>query len=163
MFEVTENPEIVASSVYFYKNGPTYKLHAGPVWDFDSALFNYDKSEHLGADTSSDYVKNGATLRTPTRTTGSNPWFQDLFRNPAFILRANEMWNSGIGAAASALPGKIDEYSATTTTSANINFTQWRSSGSPLFSSQEKARTTLPRMPVRFPICEARSPHEQHS
>ncbi|CAN5434208.1 hypothetical protein BH10ACT5_BH10ACT5_10540 [soil metagenome] len=125
VFEVTENPEIVASSVFFYKNGPTDKIHAGPVWDFDSALFNYDKSEHLGADTSSDYVKNAATLRTPKRSTPSNPWMQDIFRNPAFVQRANELWSGGIGAAASALPGKIDGYSATVATSANKNFGLW--------------------------------------
>nr|MBS1899173.1 CotH kinase family protein [Actinomycetota bacterium] len=123
VYEVTENPELVASSVYFYKNGPTDKIHAGPVWDFDSALFNYDKSENLGADPVSDYAKNMATLRAPYRSTPSNPWYQDIFRNQQFVDRANDLWLNGVGAAANALPSKIDGYLAQTTSSAALNFT----------------------------------------
>lgn len=141
VFEVTENPEIVASSVYFYKNGPADKIHAGPVWDFDSGLFNYDKSEHLGADTSSDYVKNGATLRAPKRSTPSNPWFQDIFRNVAFVQRANELWNGGIGNAVSALPAKIDAYAATTSTSASKNFALWKVLGQPTLLQAGEGKT----------------------
>lgn len=131
VFEVTENPEIVASSVYFYKDGPDDKIHAGPVWDFDSALFNYDKSENLGADPFSDYVKNAATLRTPNRAQASNPWFQDLFRTTQFVARANLLWQQGIGAAAGTLSAMIDEYAAATTESAQQNFAQWNVLGQP--------------------------------
>ncbi|MBS1672479.1 MAG: CotH kinase family protein [Actinobacteria bacterium] len=111
VYETTENPEIVAASVYFYKNGPSDKLHIGPVWDFDSALFNYDKSENYGADPVSEFVKNGNWLRRADRPgKTSSPLFQNLYRNPEFVDRANQLWNDGIGAAAMALPGKIDGY-----------------------------------------------------
>lgn len=118
--ELTENPEIVASSVYFYKNGPGDTLHAGPVWDFDSALFNYDKSESLGSDPQSDYTKNARILRD-----GGNGWFSDLFRNPAFVARVNELWASGIGSAAAKVPAQIDTYQAQLTASATKNFDRW--------------------------------------
>lgn len=111
VYELTENPEVVAASVYFYKNGPSDKLHMGPVWDFDSALFNYDKSENYGGDPVSEFVKNGNWLRRADRPgKTSSPLFQNMYRNPQFVDRANQLWNDGIGAAAMALPGKIDGY-----------------------------------------------------
>lgn len=128
--ELTENPEIVASSIYFYKNGPSDKLHAGNVWDFDSALGNYDKSESLGAFANSDYVKNASTLRKGVPN-GSNPWFSDLFRNPQFVQRANEMWQQGIGAQVSKLPATIDSYRTQVQKSAASNFQKWAVLGKP--------------------------------
>ena len=68
--ELTENPEITSSSIYFYKNGTADKLHAGPVWDYDSAVGNYDKSEKLGAITYSSYTKNAQILRAK-----GNGWY----------------------------------------------------------------------------------------
>ncbi len=70
VFEMMENPEITQSSVYFYKDGPGGKLFAGPVWDFDSAVGNYDKTEPYGADYRSEYVKNAQTLRARRATAG---------------------------------------------------------------------------------------------
>jgi uncharacterized protein YjdB len=126
VYELTENPEIVASSVYFYKDGPSDKLHAGPVWDFDSSLGNYDKSESLGALTSSDYVKNAKFLRGK-----GNGWYSDLFRSPDFVQRANQMWQEGIGEAVKQLPTKIDEYAAVVRNSAANNFAVWPILGGP--------------------------------
>ncbi|MBS1906825.1 MAG: CotH kinase family protein [Actinobacteria bacterium] len=119
VYETTENPEVVAASVYFYKNGPSDKVHAGPVWDFDSALFNYDKSENYGADPVSEFVKNGNWLRRADRPgKTSSPLFQNMFRNPQFVDRANQLWNGGIGAAVMALPGKVDGYQSQIASSA---------------------------------------------
>ncbi|WCM56363.1 CotH kinase family protein [Microbacterium sp. EF45047] len=123
--ELTQNPEIVASSVYFYKDGPSDKLHAGPVWDFDSSLWNYDKSEHLGADTQSEYVKNAALLRAPHRLQPSNAWYHDLVRAPGFVQRANELWKSGVGSIVGDLVAKTAEYETAITESAAANFETW--------------------------------------
>lgn len=122
VYEMTENPEVVASSIYFYKNGPGDKLHAGPVWDFDSALGNYDKSESLGGSLYSDYVKNAATLRQPGNR---NPWYSDLFRNTQFVQRANQLWAGGIAYDAQQLPKQIDAYRTTIADSAAKNFKTW--------------------------------------
>ena len=122
VFELAENPEIVSSSVYFYKDGPGTKLFAGPAWDFDSALANYDKSEPYGADYKSEYVKNAKALRGDKYKNG---WMTQLFRNSQFVEKANQMWKSGIAYHVSQLPSKITGYQATVTASAANNFKKW--------------------------------------
>ena len=124
--ELTENPEITSSSIYFYKDGTTDKLHAGPVWDFDSALGNYDKAERFGAFTESEYTKNAQILRAK-----GNGWYYELFRNPQFVQKANEMWTGGIAYQVNALPGKIDTYKAQVQASAAKNFAMWKILGGP--------------------------------
>ena len=103
VYELAENPEIVASSIFFYKNGLTSKLFAGPVWDFDSSLGTYDHTESLGAMTNAEYIKNADLLRLR-----GNGWYRQLFRNPAFVTAANTLWQTGgAGYAATQLPAKI--------------------------------------------------------
>jgi len=126
VFEMGENPEITQSSVYFYKDGPGAKLFAGPVWDFDSALGNYDKTEPYGADYRSEYVKNAQALRAK-----GNGWMTQLFRNQQFVERANQLWHEGIGYHVSQLPSKIEGYQATVAASAAKNFTKWSVLGQP--------------------------------
>ena len=41
LFEYSINPDGLASSVYFYKDGPEDKIHAGPAWDYDFAFSNH--------------------------------------------------------------------------------------------------------------------------
>lgn len=133
IFEVAENPEITQSSVFFYKDGPDDKLHAGPVWDFDSSLGQYNKSESYGADTLSEYVKNAQLLRNK-----GNGWFTRLFMNAEFVERANQLWDGGIAAEVNALPAKIDLHNQTVTASAIKNFARWPILGGPtlLISTQ---------------------------
>lgn len=120
VYETAENPEITQSSVYLYKNGPSDKLHAGPVWDFDSSLGNYNKSERYGADTKSEYVKNAQILRNK-----GNGWYIQLFRNTNFVNRANELWTQQVAYQVNQLPTKIDGYSAKVSASAAKNFAKW--------------------------------------
>ncbi len=126
VFELTQNPEITQSSVFFYKDGPDSKLFAGPVWDFDSAVGNYDKSEEYGADYRSEYVKNAQALRNK-----GNGWQTELFRNTGFVERANELWDDGIGYQMSLLPSKIDAYEDAVKASAAKNFAMWPTLGLP--------------------------------
>ena len=39
--EFSVNPDAYSSSVYFYKDGPDDKIHAGPIWDYDYAFANH--------------------------------------------------------------------------------------------------------------------------
>ncbi|TQM58089.1 uncharacterized protein YjdB [Humibacillus xanthopallidus] len=125
VFDLTENPEIVASSVYFYKDGPNDVLHAGPVWDFDSSEGSY-AVEHLGGDPESEYVKNASVLRRR-----GNGWFGELFRNPQFVTAANQMYTGEVRAKIDALTSKIDGYAAEIKQSANRNFQIWPVLGKP--------------------------------
>ena len=125
VYELTENPEIVASSVYFYKDGANDVLHAGPVWDFDSALGNY-VVEPLGGDPKSEYVKNASFLRNK-----GNDWFGQLFRNPDFVKRANELYTSEVRPAVDRLTSQLDGYAADVAQSAALNFQRWPILGKP--------------------------------
>lgn len=147
VYEFTENSEIVASSIYFYKDGPSDVLHAGPVWDFDTSLGNYDKSEALGAFTNSDYVKNARMLQA-----GGNGWFTDLFRNPQFVQRANQLWAEGVGEQVSRVPERIDGYLAELEASAARNFARWDVLGRPtmLIPGQGKVYATSYRDEVAY-------------
>ncbi|MGB7817352.1 MAG: CotH kinase family protein [Ornithinibacter sp.] len=131
VFELGENPEITQSSVYFYKDGPDSKLFAGPIWDFDSAFAQYDKTEAYGADYRSEYVKNAQILRDK-----GNGWQMELFRNTAFVQRANEMWDDGIAYQVNKVPSKIDGYQAQVTKSAANNFAEWNVLGRPTLFGQ---------------------------
>ena len=137
-FEIAENPEIVKSSVFFYKDGVKDKLHAGPVWDFDSSLGQYDKSEHLGAFTNSEYVKNAQQLRKV-----GNQWFTDLYRSPEFAKRANELWTTQVGPEAFRLTSEIDAYKKVVANSAKANFSEkWKNVlGGPTLLMKGEGRT----------------------
>ena len=125
VFEVAENPEITQSSVFFYRDGPNDVLHAGPVWDFDSAFASYT-AEHLGADPVQDYVKNAQFLRNQ-----GNGWFRELFRNEEFVALVNQTYQDELEAEVNAVVGQIDGYAAGLTQSAAANFERWDVLGQP--------------------------------
>lgn len=125
VFEVAENPEITQSSVYFWRDGPNDVLHAGPIWDFDSAFAEY-VTETLGGDPRQDYVKNAQLLRNK-----GNGWYIQLFRNPEFVRAANELFDAELQPKIDALPAKIDAYAAAMPLSAKANFERWNVLGQP--------------------------------
>ncbi len=75
--ELFKNPDGATASFYLYKkrNG---KLFFGPIWDFDLAFGNagYD-----GVD-----LTNGWRVRNA-------PWFNQLFKDPAFKAKVTARWN----------------------------------------------------------------------
>jgi uncharacterized protein YjdB len=119
VFEVAANPEITESSVFFWRDGTTDVLHAGPVWDFDYSFAN-DPRAFLGADPIQDYVKNAQVIRNR-----GNGWFQELFRNEEFATLAAEMYASELEPEVNALVGKIDALAAELAPSAELNFQRW--------------------------------------
>jgi hypothetical protein len=126
VLELTANPEIAQSSVYFYKNGPAGKLFAGPVWDFDTALGNFDRAPHLGSEPASDYAKNAQLLQQ-----NGNGFFVDLFRSKDFVKRANELWQAGVSHEVGLMPAKITRWENEITASAAQNFAVWPILGKP--------------------------------
>jgi uncharacterized protein YjdB len=126
VFELAANPEITQSSIYFYKNGPSSKLFAGPVWDFDSALGNYDKAQHLGSDPVGDYAKNAHVLRQQ-----GNGFFFDIFRSVEFVERANQLWAASISSQVALVPAKVSRWENEIKGSADQNFTTWNILGKP--------------------------------
>lgn len=97
--DLAENAALVKSSIFFYLDGPADKLHAGPIWDFDTTIFNNATSEAQGSDPTSDYAKNAYVLRkkVPAKDEWGyyrpeSSWYYDLYRNPEFVQTTNEMW-----------------------------------------------------------------------
>lgn len=126
VYELTANPELSQSSIYFYKDGPSSKLFAGPVWDFDSGLGNYDRAAHLGSNPNTDYAKSISILRQQ-----GNGWYHDLFRTEEFLDRAQTLWNQSIRAEAVLIPAKITRWEGQLKTSAANNFNKWKILGGP--------------------------------
>jgi len=125
VFEVAENPEITQSSVYFWRDGVNDVLHAGPVWDFDSAFAEY-VSENLGGDPRQDYVMNGQFFRNK-----GNGWYTQFMRIPEFVEAVRDLYDTELKAIIDELPTKIDEYAAGIPGSADANFDTWDVLGGP--------------------------------
>ena len=120
--EVTENYDFNRSSIYFYRNGPSDKLHAGPVWDFDLSLGNFT-AQSWGGDPTSDYAKTTTYLRSKTHN-----WFEQLMRNPQFVVRANALYTSTVRPQVNAMKAQIDTLKPVLASSAARNFEIWAGS-----------------------------------
>uniref|UniRef100_UPI00164EA5CB CotH kinase family protein n=1 Tax=Actinomyces polynesiensis TaxID=1325934 RepID=UPI00164EA5CB len=136
--ELTANPEIGSSSVYFYKDGVGDKLHMGPAWDFDSALGAFS-SKSLGADPYANYTNNVKWLRG----TGTD-WYAQLSRNPQFVRALYATYDSEASPAYAAAEQSITTMSATLSKSAAANFKQWNILGKPslLFNHDRTWKST---------------------
>lgn len=119
VFELGANPEITQSSVFFWRNGPNDVLHAGPVWDFDSAFASYT-TESLGSDAVQDYIKNAQFLRNR-----GNGWFGELFRNEEFAALAAKFYDEELQSKVDAVITKIEGNAAAISASAEANFQRW--------------------------------------
>ena len=119
VFELAANPEITQSSVFFWRDGPNDVLHAGPVWDFDSAFASYT-TEALGGDPMQDYVKNAQFLRNK-----GNGWFREMFRNEEFASLVAKFYDEQLQPKVDALVTKIDANAAAISASAEANFDRW--------------------------------------
>lgn len=120
--EVAENYDFNRSSMYFYKNGPSDKLHAGPVWDFDISLGNFT-AQGWGGDTTSDYVKTTTYLRAKVHN-----WYEQLMRNPQFVAQANALYTSTVRSKVNAMKAQIDTLKPELAASAERNFEIWAGS-----------------------------------
>lgn len=119
VFELAANPEITQSSVFFWRDGPNDVLHAGPVWDFDSAFASYT-SESLGGDPRQDYIKNAQFLRDR-----GNGWFREMFRNEEFAALVAQFYEEQLQPKVDAVVSKIDANAAAISSSAEANFERW--------------------------------------
>ena len=128
VYELAANPELSQSSIYFYKDGPDSKLFAGPVWDFDSSMGNYDRAPQFGSNPITDYAKSISIIRNQ-----GNGWYHQLFRTQQFYDRAQALWNQSIKNEALLMPAKISAWEAQLNKSAANNFSRWRVLGQPTF------------------------------
>jgi uncharacterized protein YjdB len=119
VFELSANPEITQSSVFFWRDGPNDVLHAGPVWDFDSAFASYT-TESLGGDPRQDYIKNAQFLRNR-----GNGWFRELFRNEEFAALVAKFYDEELQPKVDAVVTKMDANAAAISASAEANFQRW--------------------------------------
>lgn len=117
--ELASNPEVILSSVFFWRNGPNDVLHAGPVWDFDIAFASYT-TETMGGDVLQDYTKNVQFLRDR-----GNGWFRELFRNEEFAAAAAKLYDKELQTKVDNVVSKIDANSAAISASAQANFQRW--------------------------------------
>lgn len=118
--EFVENPDVASSSVFFYKDGPADKLHAGPVWDYDISLGNYARTNR-GGNPTEDYVKN---VQMTITGTGGFDWWTQLFRNSGFAAQANTTYDA-LKPSIDAVPAKIDGYKSQLAQSAAQNYVVW--------------------------------------
>ncbi len=122
VYEFTENQEIARSSVYFYRDGPTDKIHAGPVWDFDVAMGNFDDSLYgRGGNPEVDYVANVVAWRPDGL---GNDWFPQLLKGNAFNARVYELYPT-LRSRIDDVPSKISGYREYLNRSAAANFARW--------------------------------------
>ncbi len=117
--ELTENYDFDRSSVYFYKNGPTDKLHAGPVWDMDVAMGNFAARE-WGGDPTAEYVKSTSYIRAKRHN-----WFETLMRNKQFIALTNQMYASTFAGQINTTLADINTLKTQIDASARRNFERW--------------------------------------
>lgn len=122
LYEFTENQELARSSVHFYMDGTTDKIHAGPVWDFDVAMGNFDDNLlGRGGNPEVDYVVNVVKWRPDGL---GNDWFPQLLKSTSFNARATEMYPT-LRPRIDDVPGKISEYRDYLKRSAPANFSRW--------------------------------------
>jgi uncharacterized protein YjdB len=117
--ELTENYDFDRSSVYFYKDGPNDKLHAGPVWDMDVAMGNFSPRE-WGGDPTAEYAKSTTYLRA-----GRHNWFETLMRNRQFVALTNQMYASTFAGHIDTTLARIDALKTQIDASARLNFQRW--------------------------------------
>lgn len=126
--EFAKNIEIGMSSIYFYKDGDSDKLHAGPVWDYDLSLGNIAKGT-----VTEDYAKcfqlqveNGHVR---------NDWYAQLCRNEEFVARANELYSAEIKTALENTENNLKSMANQIAVSAGNNFSKWPVLGVPTLAT----------------------------
>lgn len=122
--EFAKNIEIGMSSIYFYKDGDSDKLHAGPVWDYDLSLGNIAKGT-----VTEDYAKN-ITLRVEEGIV-RNDWYAQLCRNEEFVARANQLYATDVKKAIDNTDDNLNAVEKLVAGSAENNFGKWPVLGVP--------------------------------
>ena len=126
--EFAKNIEIGMSSIYFYKDGASDKLHAGPVWDYDLSLGNIARGT-----ATEDYAKNFA-LQVENGIV-RNDWYAQLCRNEEFVARANELYSAEIKTALDNTDDNLKSVANLIAVSADNNFSKWPVLGVPTLAT----------------------------
>ena len=116
--EYGEQVDCMLSSTYFYIDGPDDVLHCGPVWDFDRVCgFNDPIPKNT------DFVKNMNDNTDGRRA----EWYKELFRNPEFVRRVNELYEERVKDAVDTakINAAIDALQAKLMPSLLMNHVKW--------------------------------------
>jgi len=117
--ELSANPDGCRTSVFMYKDGANDVLHLGPVWDFDLAVANCNKTD-WGYDTDRDYIAN-----IKRHMEKSIDWYTQLFKIPEFRQEVVRIYNEEIKEAFLTATNMIDENESLITESAKMNLEKW--------------------------------------
>ncbi len=116
--EYGEQVDCMLASTYYYIDGPGDVLHCGPVWDFDRVCgFNDPIAKNT------DFVKNMNDYTDGRRA----EWYKELFRNPEFVKRVNELYEERAKAAfdTAKVNAAIDALQAELMPSLLMNHVKW--------------------------------------
>ena len=116
--EITKNVDASNSSRYFYKYPDSYsdKFYAGPVWDYDLALGNYDFPEDL-------YYPDELYAMQPTDK--FNLWYALYYREEFQQAFKEEYWNTFRGNALLGATDRIKEKSEAMEDSVLMDRIRW--------------------------------------
>lgn len=128
--EWTLNYDGAISSFFLYKDSDTaagHLLHFGPVWDYDVSLGNY---YGLGFNAINKWLIN---QQTSSVVMAEVSWYKELFDDPAFVGRVNELYQSDFKPAAEAVIADMSQQATVLEAAAAMNFTRWSNVFNPQF------------------------------
>ena len=114
MNEALLNREVLCTSFFMYKDGDADKIHAGPIWDFDTCLG----------------IAKEATDSAFLGTTGMNfttqtPLYRNLCNYKEFVELLYEVYESNYQDKLPELVKEIDSLNETIKASADVNYKKW--------------------------------------
>lgn len=112
--ELLQNRECAVTSLYYYKDGDSDVIHAGPVWDFDTCLGSQ------GETPDSYYFANSGGPGT-----SATDIFARLAGYPEYIQLVKEVYEENYQSLYPELEKKLNEWYAQIKNSADMNFTKW--------------------------------------
>lgn len=120
--EVFENQDADAASQFFYKDADSVdpKIYAGPIWDYDYALGNGDRSVHN---------PNCFIARRLWKKEGVyTPWYGALYEKEIFFNRMTEIYETQfLPLLQELVDGKIEEMAAEIAPATTMNRLRWDS------------------------------------
>lgn len=107
-------------SQFFYYDGRTGRIHAGPVWDFDVSLGNPENWQFTNPEAL--YAN-----RAKVRATNSTPWFNRLYQNEVFYECVVEQYKTEFLPLVKEIThGKLSTYCTQIKQAASMDSQRWK-------------------------------------
>ncbi len=116
--EYFQNNEATVTSYFMYMDGLEDKIHAGPLWDFDSTMnfSNWDVSDY--------YFR-------------KDRFFAYLIEYPQFLKLLKEYYDNGLRESFKASPDRLFKYRTEIIDSVSFNTLRWNNLGTTSFKENE--------------------------